>query len=88
MRTEKIIECLENLFEDKNKYRTFDNLLWELYVRKKKLVDDPGNYIVKTIESAEEFFINFGLKKGQKKPSRKEKAPEEMKPNETMQPHQ
>ena len=83
LQTEKIIERLETLFEDKNKYKTFDNLLWELYVRKKQLVNDSGNYIVKTIESAEEFFVNFGMKRGQKQPSPKEKVPE-TKPDETM----
>ena len=86
LQTEKIIERLENLFEDKNKYKTFDNLLWELYVRKHQLVNDQGNYIVKTIESTEEFFVNFGMKRGQKNPSQKEKTPEEIKPEETMQP--
>ena len=88
LRTEKIIERLEDLFEDKNKYKTFDNLLWELYVRKKQLVNDPGNYIVKTIESADEFFINLGMKRGQKKPSPQEKTPKETKPEETTQPQQ
>jgi hypothetical protein len=88
LRTEKIIERLEDLFEDKSKYKTFDNLLWELYVRKKQLVNDPGNYIVKTIESADEFFINLGMKRGQKKPSPQEKTPKETKPEETTQPQQ
>ncbi len=88
LRTEKIIERLEDIFEDKNKYKTFDNLLWELYVRKQQLVNDPGNYIVKTIESTEEFFVNFGMKRGQKKPSQEEKTPEETKSEEPMQPQQ
>lgn len=88
LRTEKIIERLEDIFEDKNKYKTFDNLLWELYVRKKQLVNDPGNYIVKTIESTEEFFVNFGMKRGQKKPYQKEKTPEETKLEEPTQPQQ
>ena len=86
LQTEKIIERLENIFEDKNKYKVFDGLLWELYVRKKQLVNDPGNYIVKTIESVEEFFVNFGMKRGQKKPSQKEKT-SETNPDETT-PHQ
>lgn len=88
LRTEKIIERLEDIFDDKDKHKSIDNLLWELYVRKKQLVNDPGNYIVKTIESAEEFFINLGMKRGQKKPSQKEKTPEENKPEESKQPPQ
>jgi len=84
LRTEKIIERLESLFDDKNKHKSFDNLLWELYVRKKQLVDDSGNNIVKTIESIEEFFVNFGMKRGQtKKPPQKEGGLEEKKPEET-----
>ena len=82
LQIEKIIERLENLFEDKKKFKTFDNLLWELYVRKRQLVNDPGNNIVKTIESTEEFFVNFGMKQGQtKKPLQPEETPKE-KPNE------
>lgn len=88
LRVEKIIERLEDLFEDKSKYKTIDNLLWELYVRKKQLVNDLGNHIVKTIENAEEFFINLGMKRGQKKPSQKEKTPEENKPEESKLPQQ
>lgn len=88
LRIEKIIERLEDLFEDKSKYKIIDNLLWELYVRKKQLVNDPGNHIVKTIESAEEFFINLGMKRGQKKPPQKEKTPEENKPEESKLPQQ
>jgi hypothetical protein len=38
-------------------------------VRKRQLVNDPGNNIVKTIESTEEFFINLGMKQGQTKKS-------------------
>jgi hypothetical protein len=83
LRTEKVIERLEDIFEDKNKYKAFDNLLWELYVRKKQLVNDPGHYIVKTIESAEEFFVHLGMKRGQKKSPSAEKNPEE-----TTQPQQ
>jgi len=87
LQTEKIIERLEDLFEDKNKYKSFDNLLWELYVRKKQLVDDSGNNIVKTIESTEEFFVNFGMKRGQsKKPPQEEQAPEAKKEGEPTQP--
>lgn len=69
LRTEKIVERLENAFEDKKKFKDFDTLLWELYVRKRQLVNDPGNRIVKTIESTEEFFMNFGMKQGQTKKS-------------------
>lgn len=63
---EKIIEPLENLFEDKNKYKSVDSLLWELYVRKKQLTNDPGNVLVKTIEGTDEFFVVGGAKRGQK----------------------
>ena len=78
LRTEKIIERLKDIFEDKNKYKALDNLLWELYVRKKQLVNDPGNHIVKTIESAEEFFINLGMKRGQKSLLKKRKPPKKV----------
>jgi|GEM_PF-2056359 len=67
LRREGIIDKLSSLFgEDDSKYREVDLLLWELYVRKQQLVNDVGNKIVKTIEGSEEFFINLGLKKGQK----------------------
>ncbi|MCX6737750.1 MAG: hypothetical protein NTX26_03415 [Candidatus Parcubacteria bacterium] len=75
LRTEKIIERLGDIFEDKNKFKNFDNLLWELYVRKKQLVNDPGNNIVKTIESTEEFFVTFGMKQGQIKKSPQSEEP-------------
>lgn len=71
---ERIIESLEKLFDDTKKYKIFDTLLWELYVRKRQLVNDSGNNIVKTIESSGEFFVNFGMKKGQAK---KNPAPED-----------
>ena len=80
LRTEKIIEPLENIFEDRKKYKDFDDLLWELYVRKKQLINDSGNYIVKTIEGVEEFFINFGMKRGQKQPPAPEELAKETKP--------
>lgn len=80
LRTEGIINRLKGLFEIEELYHKFDNLLWELYVRKKLLVNDPGNFIVKTIESTEEFFVNYGMKRGQKKPSENEKASEETNP--------
>ena len=86
LRTEKIIERLENIFEDKNKFKNFDNLLWELYVRKKQLVNDPGNNIVKTIESTEEFFVNFGMKRGQIKQSPKEEIVEAKESEKSTQP--
>ena len=87
LRKEKIIERLENIFEDKNKFKNFDNLLWELYVRKKLLVNDPGNKIVKTIESTEEFFVNFGMKRGQtKKSPQPEETPKEKQDEEPTQP--
>ena len=80
-------ERLENIFEDKNKFKNFDILLWELYVRKKQLVNDPGNNIVKTIESTEEFFVNFGMKRGQtKKPPQPEETPEEKQAEKPTQP--
>ncbi len=81
--TEKIIEPIENLFADKKKYQATDNLLWELYVRKRQLINDQGNYIVKTIEGAEEFFINFGMKRGQKQPQPQEDAAKETKTENT-----
>lgn len=68
LQKEGVIDKLENIFgKDKNKYQDFDSLLWELYVRKRQLVNDPANNIVKTIEVAQEFFINLGMKKGQAK---------------------
>ncbi|MFH1325937.1 MAG: hypothetical protein ABIH48_00520 [Candidatus Falkowbacteria bacterium] len=70
---EKIIDKLDNLFDTKSDYEDFDLLLWEFYVRKRQLLNDPGNNIVKTIEEREEFFMNFGMKKGQiKTPPKKE----------------
>lgn len=87
LQTEKIIERLENIFEDKNKFKNLDILLWELYVRKKQLVNDPGNNIVKTIESTEEFFVNFGMKRGQtKKSPQPEETAEEKQTKEPTQP--
>lgn len=80
LRTEKIIERLEVLFGNKADYNIFDNLLWELYVRKKQLVNDTGNHIVKTIESIEEFIVTFGTKRGQKKSSQEGKIVEEKAP--------
>lgn len=82
LQTEKIIERLENLFKDDKKFKTFDNLLWELYVRKRQLVNDSGNNIVKTIESTEEFFVNFGMKQGQTKKHPQPGEIPEKKPNE------
>ncbi len=87
LQTEKIIEPLENLFNKKGKFKKFDSLLWELYVRKRQLVNDPGNSIVKTIESTEEFFVNFGMKQGQtKKPSQLEETPREKPAENPKQP--
>jgi ATP-dependent protease ClpP protease subunit len=66
LRKEGIIDKLSSLFEgDDSKYKKFDLLLWELYVRKQQLVNDVGNQILKTIEGSEEFIINLGIKKGQ-----------------------
>ncbi len=82
LQIEKIIEKLENILDDKEKFKIFDNLLWELYVRRRQLLNDPGNNLVKTIESTEEFFVNFGMKQGQtKKSPQPEETPQE-KPNE------
>jgi len=87
LRTEKIIERTENLFDDNEKFKAFDVLLWELYVRKRQLVNDPGNNIVKTIESTEEFFVNFGMKQGQiKKPPQPEETPKEKQTENPIQP--
>lgn len=67
LRREKIINKLEDFFDNKENYEIFDVLLFELYVRKRQLVNDIANNIVKTIEIGEEFFINFGVKSGQTK---------------------
>lgn len=82
--TEKIIDKLENIIEDKEKYKNIDNLLWELYVRKKQLVNDPGNTTIKTLESTQEFFVANGLKQGQqiKKPPQEE-APQQQQQENT-----
>lgn len=62
---EKIICNASDLFpNDAPKYKTFDSLIWELYVRKRQLLNDAGNKIVKNIESSDEFFLNFGGKLG------------------------
>ena len=72
MRKEGIINKLSSLFGgDVSKYREFDLLLWELYVRKQQLVNDVGHNIVKTIEGSTEFYVNLGGKKGQKPPEKK-----------------
>lgn len=76
LRTEKVIECLDNALEDKEQSVKLDNLLWEFYVRRRQLVNDPGNNIVKTIESSEEFFVNFGAKQGQTKKTPEQEEPE------------
>lgn len=82
LQIEKIIEKLENILDDKEKFKIFDNLLWELYVRRRQLLNDQGNNLVKTIESTEEFFVNLGMKQGQtKKSPQPEEIPQE-KPNE------
>jgi hypothetical protein len=88
LQTEKIIECLEGILEDKTKLKDFDALLWELYVRKRQLVNDPGNNIVKTIESSEEFFVNFGTKQGQIKENyeQQKKSPEQQETPQEKQP--
>lgn len=69
LRSEKFIEPLEAYFVDKTKFNEIDLLIWELYVRKRQLLNDIGNSIVKTIESTDEFFINVGHKIGQTKKS-------------------
>jgi len=72
LRKEGIINKLSSLFGgDVSKYREFDLLLWELYVRKQQLVNDVGHNIVKTIEGSTEFYVNLGGKKGQKPPEKK-----------------
>lgn len=62
---EKVINSLENLFDNKLNYQSVDELLFELYVRKRQLLNDPGNQIVKTIETINESFSNSGKKSGQ-----------------------
>jgi len=70
LRKEGIIKTLEQLFAtEPTKHREFDALLWELYVRKRQMLNDSGNKIVKTIEVAEELLVHYGSKKGQKKDS-------------------
>lgn len=65
LRREKIINKLEDLFNSAEEHEVFNTLLFELYVRKRQLINDVGNNIVKTIEIGEEFFITFGTKSGQ-----------------------
>lgn len=70
LRKEKIINKLDSFFnndDQKSDYNSINNLLFELYVRKRQLLNDAGNNIVKTIEENEEYFINFGFKAGQTK---------------------
>ncbi|HAE36811.1 TPA: hypothetical protein DCX66_03410 [Candidatus Nomurabacteria bacterium] len=62
---EKIINNLHNLCEDESQYKSLDTLLFELYVRKRQLLNDSGNEIVKNIETIDEFFTNSGKKLGQ-----------------------
>ncbi len=64
---EKFIESLSKHFEDKNKFEEVDELIWELYVRKRQLLNDAGNQIVKNIESTDEFYLSLGMKYGQTK---------------------
>lgn len=66
--TEGVINKAEDLMTAEN-YVTFDLLMWELYVRKRQLLNDAGHRIVKTIESSNEFFTNSGRKIGQPIPS-------------------
>ncbi|MFZ2970833.1 MAG: hypothetical protein WA063_06825 [Minisyncoccia bacterium] len=80
LRREKIINKLEDFFDNRENYGIFDVLLFELYVRKKQLINDLGNSTVKTIEEKEEFFIYPGPKMGQiKNPPKQE---EELKSQE------
>lgn len=65
LRTEKFIEPLADCFTNESKYKEIDQLIWELYVRKRQLLNDVGNQIVKTIETTDEFLINVGMKRGQ-----------------------
>jgi hypothetical protein len=59
-----VISKLEDMFgEDASKYQVVDALLWELYVRKRSLLNDPGNPQVKIIESSSEMFIVGGKKR-------------------------
>lgn len=82
--TEGIIDRLENIVDEKEKYENIDNLLWELYVRKKQLVNDPGNTTIKTLESTQEFFVANGLKQGQQiKNSPQEEAPQKQQQENT-----
>jgi len=62
---EKIICGIESMFTDSGKTAALDALLWELYVRKRRLLNDAGNQVVKTIEGSGEFFSLNGRKIGQ-----------------------
>lgn len=59
---EGIINSIESIIPDTKKVDILDNLLWELYVRKRRLLNDGGNGIVKTIETSNEYFSISGKK--------------------------
>lgn len=63
--TQKIIGGIESIVPDSEKIASLDALLWELYVRKRRLLNDAGNQVVKTIEGSVEFFSLNGRKIGQ-----------------------
>ncbi len=71
----KIIEPIENLTETA-KAPEIESLLWEFYVRRRQLLNDAGNNLVKTIETSQEFFVSIGSKLGQEQqPSTKRPNP-------------
>lgn len=64
-----VINKAETILGTPANYPALDVLIWELYVRKRQLLNDGGHQIVKTIESSSEFFTNSGRKLGQPKSS-------------------
>lgn len=62
---EKIIDNLDTLLSKEDEGKKLDSLIWELYVRRRQLVNDSANTTVKTIESTDEIFLINGKKFGQ-----------------------
>lgn len=62
---ENFINNVNNITSNPASSITLNELLWELYVRKSRLLNDAGNNIVKTIESTGESFTVSGKKLGQ-----------------------
>jgi hypothetical protein len=62
---ENFINNVSSIIPSAENSATLNELLWELYVRKSRLLNDPGNNIAKTIESVDEYFTVSGKKIGQ-----------------------